>query len=270
MANPQPDKYTKIANELMEQVPRFKFNGTQFRIILVIWRYTYGFGRKSSDFSVSYIAEATDINERQIERELKVLIQKNVVHVVSESVGRRSRILTFNKDYDSWIDVDPAKKTVQDEISFPGELDGLSPAKKTVQPHRSPGELAGQERKVLKKTLKKGIHDEIINYLNEKTGKKYSSKVKTTRELINGRLNEGRTYEDFVYVIDTKCSHWLDDPKMFEYLRPDTLFRPTNFDKYLNQSPKIARDAAIESRDKEVAFQQWVQEGNDPDEFDWS
>ncbi|MGG4036089.1 conserved phage C-terminal domain-containing protein [Paenibacillus cisolokensis] len=123
-----------------------------------------------------------------------------------------------------------------------------------------------------KKDIYSGIHEKIIAYLNEKTGKRYSSKVKRTRDLINGRLSEGRTFEDFVYVIDTKCSHWLDDPKMFEYLRPDTLFRPTNFDKYLNQLPREeeGRDSYFESRDKEVAFQQWVEEGNDPDEFDWS
>ena len=30
MANPQPDHFTKISNELMEQLPFFKFNGTNW------------------------------------------------------------------------------------------------------------------------------------------------------------------------------------------------------------------------------------------------
>ncbi|MEF3312572.1 conserved phage C-terminal domain-containing protein [Paenibacillus sp. GYB004] len=129
------------------------------------------------------------------------------------------------------------------------------------------------QKKVKEKKVKeKNIYVEIIDYLNEKTGKRYSPASQSNRSLINGRVSEGRTLDDFIQVIDTKCSHWLEDPKMVEYLRPDTLFRPSNFDKYLNQQPKIetTKDPFIDSRDKEVAFQQWIQEGNDPDEFDWS
>ncbi|WP_135553292.1 conserved phage C-terminal domain-containing protein [Paenibacillus cymbidii] len=266
------DGFTQIANELMEQVPRFKFNGTHLRIILVIWRYTYGFHRKKKDLSVSYIAEATGIYKKQIERELNVLIDRKVVTVVSIATGRRPRILGFNKNYDEWEDVDPSKKGSQMDMFSTLELEGSDPSKKRTQDDRSTLGLEGQERNILKKTLKKGIYAEIIGYLNERTGKRFNHKVKNTQELINGRLNEGRTFEDFIQVIDTKCSHWLDDEKMNQYLRPDTLFRPSNFDRYLNQetSAEQKRDPTLESRDKEVAFQQWIQEGNDPDGFDWS
>ena len=59
---------------------------------------------------------------------------------------------------------------------------------------------------------------------------------KTIRE-IKARLNEGFKLEDFKIVIDNKCSEWLNDKKMNQYLRPDTLFG-TKFESYLNQKPK--------------------------------
>ncbi len=129
------------------------------------------------------------------------------------------------------------------------------------------------QKKVNKKKVKEtNIYVEIIGYLNQKTGKKYSPKSAAKQKLINGRIEEGRTVDDFKTVIDTKYSHWHDNPKMSEYLRPDTLFRVSNFDRYLNEKPIQAQvsNPIIDSRDKEIEFQQWLQEGNDPNDFDWS
>lgn len=80
-----------------------------------------------------------------------------------------------------------------------------------------------------------GPRIEIVNYLNEKTGKHFLHSTKETAKLIEARLKEGRTVEDFKTVIDNKTAQWKDDPKMDDYLRPDTLFRPANFEAYLNQ-----------------------------------
>ena len=77
---------------------------------------------------------------------------------------------------------------------------------------------------------------EIVSYLNEKTGKNFSPKTKATTSHIKARLNEGRTIDDFKRVIDSKCAKWLTDPKMVDYLRPDTLFG-TKFEAYLNELP---------------------------------
>ncbi|MFD2705481.1 conserved phage C-terminal domain-containing protein [Salibacterium lacus] len=111
---------------------------------------------------------------------------------------------------------------------------------------------------------------EIINHLNAKTGKKFSAKSEANKKLIRARWNEGRSQADFIHVIDIKCSDWLQDSKMFEYLRPSTLFRQQNFEKYVNQNqqpPPKKRPA--DPRDKEIAIQKWMQAGGDPDEFSW-
>lgn len=85
------------------------------------------------------------------------------------------------------------------------------------------------------KDLKDNVVHEVISYLNEKTKKNFSPMTKSTIKSINGRLAEGHSLKDFFYVIDVKAAEWLDDPKMNSYLCPDTLFRPSKFEKYLNQ-----------------------------------
>ena len=75
---------------------------------------------------------------------------------------------------------------------------------------------------------------EIVNYLNEKTGKKFSSNTASTRKHIIARLKEGRTVDDFKKVIDTKCAQWLGT-QFSGFLRPETLFAPTKFENYLNE-----------------------------------
>lgn len=75
----------------------------------------------------------------------------------------------------------------------------------------------------------------IIDYLNKKTGRKYSPENKSTLDLLRARFNEGRTVKDFITVIDKKVRDWLTDDKMNKYLRPSTLFNRTNFENYLNE-----------------------------------
>ncbi|WP_256846872.1 conserved phage C-terminal domain-containing protein [Paenibacillus sp. Pae108] len=84
------------------------------------------------------------------------------------------------------------------------------------------------------------IIEQVIQYLNAKLDTKYRPTTKTIKEMVNGRLNEGYTLDDFKYVIDVKAAEWLGDPKMEKYLRPSTLFRPTNFPEYLNQKMPVA------------------------------
>lgn len=85
-----------------------------------------------------------------------------------------------------------------------------------------------------RKEIYKEKIEEVIAYLNGKTGKKFKATNKETLKHISGRLSEGATLEDFKKVIDIKCSQWLGDPKMEEYLRPSTLFAPSKFESYLN------------------------------------
>lgn len=72
----------------------------------------------------------------------------------------------------------------------------------------------------------------VIDHLNEKTGSAYR-KVDSTLRMITGRLKEGATVDECIAVIDDRVNAWGSDTKMAEYLRPKTLFSPTNFANYI-------------------------------------
>ena len=82
--------------------------------------------------------------------------------------------------------------------------------------------------------------------INKDTYKRLTDKYGATRvmsqRLIKARLNEGYTINDFKAVIDKKAEEWKDDPKMAQYLRPETLFG-TKFESYLN-APNASRKTA--------------------------
>ena len=75
---------------------------------------------------------------------------------------------------------------------------------------------------------------DIVLYLNDKSGKNFRYSSRKTKELIQARLNDGFSVDDFKTVIDKKTAEWKDDKKMNQYLRPETLFG-TKFEAYLNQ-----------------------------------
>lgn len=76
---------------------------------------------------------------------------------------------------------------------------------------------------------------EIVDYLNQAANTSFKAASKNTQSLINARTREGFTLDDFKAVIDGRVKAWATDPKMSEYLRPQTLFG-TKFESYLNAS----------------------------------
>lgn len=81
---------------------------------------------------------------------------------------------------------------------------------------------------------------EIIEYLNQKTGKAFKHTAAGHKKIVKARWNEEYTLEQFKQVIDNKCDDWLDDPKWNQYLQPSTLFG-SKFDQYLNQQSKNSK-----------------------------
>ena len=76
--------------------------------------------------------------------------------------------------------------------------------------------------------------DAVIDHFNTVTGQSRRHS-KTSRESIHARLTDGFTLTDCQQIIDIKYADWKDDPKMSKHITIETLFRPSNFEKYLNQ-----------------------------------
>ena len=102
-------------------------------------------------------------------------------------------------------------------------------------------QLTTENKDIVEQSLTAPIpYEEIVQYLNQKTGKNFKSTSKATQRHIKARFTDGFVLDDFKQVIDNKCGDWLRDRKMKEYLRPETLFG-TKFESYLNSKSTTAR-----------------------------
>jgi len=103
MASPQKENgYTPIANELMEHIYKTNFTSTEFKIVLLVSRFTYGFSRSEHDFSLTFISNAINISKRYVSTSVLKLIEDKILIVVSEHTMTVSRTIKLNKDYDQW------------------------------------------------------------------------------------------------------------------------------------------------------------------------
>lgn len=108
------------------------------------------------------------------------------------------------------------------------------------------------------------VVSEIVDYLNQKTGKHFRKSIANTTRAINARIKEGFTVDDFKAVIDKKVIEWGKDDRMKQYLRPQTLFG-TKFESYLNQDlveHKTQTDKAIDVAKNVIEYYQ-EREGQD-------
>ncbi|QJX63010.1 DnaD domain protein [Niallia circulans] len=146
--------FTKIANELLEHMATIKLSPIQYRLIFVIWRYTYGFNRKEHTLSQSFLSTATGYDDRQIRRELQKLEQRKIIY--QKISNGRSRVIGFNKNYDKWTDEEREGKTPPGRIT-PGKTTLPTPGKVTPG---TPGNSTPQEINNLNKNLNKNKEDE--------------------------------------------------------------------------------------------------------------
>lgn len=136
------------------------------------------------------------------------------------------------------IDYDVLQDIMGSQVVLLEEQDCQQPTAQRVE--EVGHEVAASDLKDFKKEERKeknvAFVFEVIQYLNQKTNKKFRANNKATIRLINARLREGFTLKDFQTVIDKKVQQWVENPEMNHYLRPSTLFNATNFENYLNES----------------------------------
>jgi len=199
MADVQIDsgEFTRIANILLEKSAQLHLNGTQYSIILTVWRFTYGFQRKEHDLSITFIANATGTVGRVIRRELKVLIDRNILLVTKQSTKAESRILKFNKDFETWNE--GTKKTPQEQGTKKSSEDQMVPCEGTNQ--------SSQEgtKKTPKKESKENLKKDIYIVFQHWNSKKIITHKTLTDKIaghINARLEEGYSVEEIIEAID--------------------------------------------------------------------
>jgi len=98
------DGYTKIANEILEKLATINISPYQMRLLMCIFRKTYGWGKTEDWVSVSQFVEATGIGKTHVSRAKKELLLRNIV----TSNGNK---IAFQKDWRLWREL-PKKVTV--------------------------------------------------------------------------------------------------------------------------------------------------------------
>lgn len=91
----------------------------------------------------------------------------------------------------------------------------------------------GKDRLVEKSIHSQELYSEIINHLNQIAGTSFRQSSQKTKDLINARLNEGFTIDDFKKVHIIKFAEW-SGTEFEKFLRPQTLYS-NKFESYLNQ-----------------------------------
>jgi uncharacterized phage protein (TIGR02220 family) len=81
---------------------------------------------------------------------------------------------------------------------------------------------------------------EVIDFLNSKTGKAFrakhpNGKITASGDLVKALLKKGYEVQDIKTVTARMCREWSADECMKKHLTPSTLYRASNFEKYLGR-----------------------------------
>lgn len=163
------------------------------------------------------IGEKYNINEHKVDRILKRLKVEQQIEQQSSSRGRLITIL-------AWSEYQSCKQQNEQQVSN---------ERATSEQQVSTNKNVKEYKNVKEDVYCPAEAEQIVAYMNKKWGTNYRPTTRATVSLIQARLNEGFTTEDFIRVIDNQTAEWKHDSKMKKFLRPQTLFSG-KFESYLN------------------------------------
>ena len=200
----------------------------------------------------------------------------DIANLANDNFAKQSIANLADKDKEHDKDKDIDKDLKENIYSRAGSTACIESDTESVQdePKGEPYPEQAKKSKKAKETKADKEAIEVIDYLNAKTGSAYKASSKANISVIRARLNDGYTVEDCKKVIDTKAGQWLTNPDMVKYLRPETLFRPSKFEGYLNEcrgkptirgdSPPISEQAAFNQSISEAIQRQMLEPVENP------
>lgn len=105
MANPQlKDGYTIIANPVLDALSQNDAPiSTETSILFFVFRYSYGYHKKTVKMSVKFIADNTKIPYRAVAKSINELIEKKLLIEITPPDFSSPREIMFNKNYEEWV-----------------------------------------------------------------------------------------------------------------------------------------------------------------------
>lgn len=208
MSSPQLENgYTSIANEIIEHLSMPGVNGSEFRILMVVIRKTYGFHKKKDIISLTQFQNATYMNRPQVVRTLKDLVEKKILL-------KNGNEYTFNKNYDEW-EISKRRSSIQKDTSTLFETGMQLDTTSGMQKDTKTGiqkDTHKRNKETIKDTRENNLIPEIIKMfeeINPACKKMYGNK--TQRQACDDLIN---TY-GFEQV--TKVIQWLPKSNKMPY-----------------------------------------------------
>ena len=110
--------FTKVPNILLNNLIKRHFTGVEMKLILVIWRYSYGFMKESAELSNSFLAKEIGSDASVVSRLITRLVDRNVVKISYINSETKVRALSVNNNIGDWgID----KKSTPDQAVNRGD-----------------------------------------------------------------------------------------------------------------------------------------------------
>lgn len=192
------------------------------------------FENMQTDMTISQIRtgiKIVDLTEKIIYNEIQKMIKLGYLSVIAKA--RKGHAPTY-------------KIIKVNEIGKPKVNQGETKEKSKVGDCNSLSVVEGSDMETIgkpkvctineKEKEKDNIYSLVIEKLNKTAFTKFKYSSQKTKSLINARVREGFSVDDFEKVIDIKAKEWIGTD-MEKYLRPQTLFG-TKFESYLNQKEK--------------------------------
>ncbi|MBD7966252.1 replication protein [Fictibacillus norfolkensis] len=233
MADVQPENgFTKIANEILEEMQKYKFNLNEVKVIMCLWRFTYGFQRKKHNMSLSFIENHTGLTRTRVNNSLKNMIKNNVV-MAEKGAANKGNLYSFNKNYDEWkTEKYSCFGSVQNDTSVQGDTSVQNDTTSSVQDDTT---------------------SSVRNDTQERKDKEIS-KEKDDRQM--DKPNPFSEYEKHFgissAVFKADVDHWMDNSNfkepeeiIVEVIRRSSLHTPRNPAKYINTSLSNLHKASL-------------------------
>lgn len=192
-----------------------------------------------SGFSLQFVTRALQIfTEMELvvtEKDGTLFLPKSLKMIGSES-GSAQRVREYRNRKKEEQALPKTVENTSDSGDCYNETQGNNKKQKSNIENRDKSKSIDNNKGIVGKDQTTPPYKVIIDYLNQKSNSHYRHTTKATQRIINGRIKDGATVDDFMTVIDFKCSQWLGDEKMSAFLRPETLFAPSHFESYLNEA----------------------------------
>lgn len=235
MANPQTeDGYVKIANEIVEALAVLKtpMSFYEWKILMFIFRKTYGWGKKEDVIALSQFSVGTGIKVQHVCRAIKKMVSRNIITQTGNGYHVK---YSFQKNHELWDNPLPKQVTINQTITqtgttqtgnepLPKQVIGVTQTGSSSLPEQ--GDTKDTTKTTLTKERKKGAtpgfdFETLWNRYPEKDGKIRAKKcfeasIKTEDDYISiqaalsNYLKSRKVQEGYVKNGDTWFYNWRD------------------------------------------------------------